>query len=263
MEAVLGNTDTNRLLMNMRILSVFCLAALLLMTSCKPVAKESDEDKEKDSVVNTPLVTRIDTNGVFILIPSYSRVELRCGDMPVKSEKEVVLFAGAAFTGAPLEKEFRHEKIAGDHVSNGIRYKGYKCKRNTGAFVYYAGRWKFCYKDYSAELDSAAKYNGAAFAQEMMIHQGSLVKTTRPDGNVNVFRALCELEGHLCIIESIENVRFGDFKSILKELGVTEAVYIDMGAGWNHAWYRPDENTTVELHPKVHEFCTNWITFVK
>ena len=240
----------------------FVLFVLLMNISCKPVPTISESD-EDDTTSTSPFVERIDTNGVILLIPSFSKVELRCGNIPQVSEKDVILFAEAAYTGAPLEKEFKHIKVAGDHVSNGTRYKGYRCKRNTGAFIYYFGKWKFCYENYSAELDSAAKYNGAAFAQEMMIHENDIKPTARPNGNVNTFRALCELDGKLCVIESEVDMKFGDFKESLKGLGVSEAIYLDMGSGWNYAWYRIDDDTIVGLHPKVHDYCTNWITFYK
>ena len=222
------------------------------------------EDKDSTAVSEkTILVERVDTNGLIILFPSYSNIDLRCGNIPQIHEKDIILFAEAAYTGASLEKEFKHGKIAGDHVSNGARYKGYKCNRNTGAFVYYSGKWKFLYKDYSVELDSAAKYGGAAFTQEMMIHNNDIKTTARPNGNVNTFRALCELDGRLCIIESRNDIRFGKFKSALVDIGVSEAIYLDMGTGWNYSWYRKDDETIVYLHPKVHDYCTNWITFYK
>lgn len=245
---------------------IFILSVCLLTAfSCQRNENKHKTDDGLDSI-HVPykvLVERVDSNGLIILIPSYSTIDLRCGNMPKKLEKKVILFAEAAYTGEPLDKEFKHVKIAGDHVSNGTRFKGYKCCRNTGAFVYYSNKWKFLYKDYSAELDSAAKNGGAAFAQEMMIHQSEIKPTTRKDGNVNTFRALCELDGKLCIIESLHNEKFGDFKESLLETGVSEALYLDMGNGWNYAWYRPDEATIVELHPKVHNYCTNWITFYK
>ena len=236
---------------------------LLMVFSCKPTRRFSERADDADSLASSICVERIDTNGLIILFPAYSTVDLRCGNMPDSSEGKVILFAEAAYTRTPLEREFRHCKIAGDHVSKGIRYNGYRCCRNTGAFVYYGGKWKFMYQDYSAELDSAAKYGGAAFAQEMMIHNSDIKRTVRGDGNINVFRALCELNDRLCIIESLEDIRFGDFKSSLKEIGVSEAIYLDMGVGWNYAWYRVNENTIVELHPKIHGYCTNWITFYK
>ena len=234
--------------------------------SCRQDAKVPSNSEHSDSSYlseSTIHVERIDTNGLVILFPSFSQIDLRCGNLPDSSEEKVVLFAEAAYTRTPLEREFRHCKIAGDHVSKGIRYKGYNCCRNTGAFVYYAGKWKFLYNDYSAEMDSAAKYGGAAFAQEMMIHNSDIKRTARGDRNNNVFRALCELNNRLCVIESLEDIRFGDFKSSLKEIGVSEAIYLDMGFGWNHAWYRANDKSIVELHPKVHDFCTNWITFYR
>ena len=245
----------------MRIVLAY-FSAILLILSCNHQTKTSN-DVTGDSIDISPYVERVDTNGLIILYPEYTNIDLRCGNMPQTSENDIILFAEAAYTGVPLEKEFKHTKIAGDHVSNGTRYKGYKCKRNTGAFIYYSGKWKFCYENYSNELDSAAKYNGAAFAQEMMIHNNDIKPTTRPNGNINTFRALCELNGMLCIIESEANIKFGNFKKSLKELGVSEAIYLDMGSGWNYAWYRIDDATIVRLHPKVHDYCTNWITFYK
>ena len=147
-------------------------------------------------------------------------------------------------------------------VSNGVKYQGYKCTRNTGAFVYYGDGWKFCYKNYAAELDSAAAHHGAAFAQEMLIHDAEIKPTMRSDGNVNIFRTLCKLGGRLCVIEAEKSMKFGDFKSILKRTGVTEALYLDMG-GFSHAFYRPTVDTIVVLHPKNHNFYTNWITFYR
>ena len=242
------------------------LSVCLLTTfSCQRNGNMSKTDDGLDSthVPNKVLVERVDSNGLIILIPSFTTIDLRCGNMPQTLEESVILFAEAAYTGAPLEKEFKHIKIAGDHVSSGIRFKGYKCSRNTGAFVYYSGKWKFLYKDYSAELDSAAQNGGAAFAQEMIIHQSQIKPTTRKDGNVNTFRALCELDGKLCIIESLHDEKFGDFKESLLATGVSEALYLDMGNGWNYAWYRLNETAIVGLHPKVHDYCTNWITFYK
>ena len=103
--------------------------------------------------------------------------------------RDAMAFAGA-FTGTMWDAG--HGNIAGDHVSAGHRYHGYRCKRNTGAFTWTnADGARFHYQNYSAALDKSAKEGGMGFAQEMMIHQGKEVRTTRPLGNVNQFRALC------------------------------------------------------------------------
>ena len=87
-------------------------------------------------------------------------------------------------------------------------------------------------------MNIAADNHGAAFAQEMIIHEGKIVETTRSNSNRNQFRALCQIDNRLCVIESANVLSFGDYKAKLNEIKVQEALYLDMGAGWNHAWYR-------------------------
>ena len=170
-----------------------------------------------------------DSTDIFVAYyPVFERVDLVCGEMPMKTDSSVVFVAEAAFTGEFLDT-FKHTNIAGDHVSGGVRYRGYKCKRNTGAFVFHQGTWKFLYQNYSGELDSAARYGGMGVAQEMMIHEGVEIPHMRKAGNRNQFRALCEKDGRVCVIESCGVVGFGDFIQDLLQYGVKEALYLDMG----------------------------------
>lgn len=207
-------------------------------------------------------VTHIDTLGLKVLYPNFSKVDLVCGTMPDKDDDSVLLVMAAAYTGQRL-KVFKHSNIAGNHVCGGVLYNGYRCTGNTGAFVYYNNAWKFCYKNYASELRNAANNGGAAFAQEMIIYNDTIRETVRPNnGKPNVFRALCEYNGKLCVIESLQIIQFGDFKKKLQIYGVTHAINTDMGSGWNHAWYR-SETGIVELQPYKHPYCTNWVTFYK
>lgn len=208
------------------------------------------------------LVHRTDSAGLIILRPMFSKVDLVCNSMPSPDDTTVILCAEAAFTGE-LSQRFFHANIAGNHACGGTFHQGYLCERNTGAFVYYDNRFEFVYKDYDRHIRTAATRGGCAFAQEMMIHEGALVETTRPDSNRNVFRALCERHGRLCIIESQSTIAFGDFKAALLRANVTEALYLDMGPGWDYAWYRPTPFNTITLHRHSHNFCTNWITFYR
>jgi hypothetical protein len=245
-------------------ISVFFIS-ILLCCGASPQAPVADVDAEENVDVDVEkvenFIERIDTLGLKILHPKFSRIDLVCGTMPQKSDTNVIFVGAAAFTGELL-KEFMHFNIAGNHVSSGELYKGYRCKRNTGAFVYYNGKWKFCYQNYSDEMKIAAKNGGCAFGQEMIIYKGKLVKTIRNDNNKNQFRALCCKDDQLAIIESDSIITFGEFKQQLLSFGISDAIYIDMGAGWNHAWYR-DKDNVIELHPKAHDYCTNWVTFYK
>ena len=238
------------------------LLCIGFLHGCRQGGIKDTGETDADEVQMQSHVERVDTMGLVVLYPDYSTIDFVCGTMPAKKDSSVILFAEAAYTGECL-KEFRHSNIAGDHVSAGVRYKGYRCKRNTGAFVYYDGKWKFCTEPYSSELDAAAKNGGAGFAQELILLNGSAMVTRRKDSNRNQFRALCNHDGRLCIIESSGVVSFGDFRAKLVNYGVSDAIYLDMGGGWNHAWYRADDETIVELHPKTHNYCTNWITFYK
>lgn len=200
-------------------------------------------------------------DGLKVIKPNYTSIDMAFGNESPKNDKSVVTCFGAAFTGDYLE-EFKHSNIASDHAGGGKKYNGYVCKRNTGAFIYDGKNWKFLYKsnNYSTLLASAAKKGGCGFSQEMMIYQGKKVKTTRSKDNENVFRALCERNGELVVIESLASVRFGDFINNLLANGVKHALYLDMGT-WRYGWYRPNATSFEELHMQIHNCHTNWLIF--
>ena len=177
----------------------FFILSIILFMGCnhtnqqyRPESHPSPEPQPLPSHVQ-----RVDTAGLMILYPDFTSIDLVCDTLPSKSDEGVILFAEAAYTGELLDG-FKHLNIAGDHVSSGKRYKGYHCSRNTGAFVYSAGKWQFCGAGYSAAMDQAAQHGGCAFAQELMIHDGTILPTGRADGDKNQFRALCNHGGRLC-----------------------------------------------------------------
>lgn len=190
------------------------------------------------------------------------KMDMVCGEIPSPENDSIVLAFAGAFTGTEFDKG--HSNIAGDHVAGGVRFKGYRCKRNTGAFTWSAKSGpKFFYKDYSYALDKAAKEGGMGFTQEMMIHDGQKIPTTRPLGNKNVFRALClDSDNHLALYESQGIVTFGNFIDALLSQGVKEALYTDMGQGWNYCFYRVNQsdNTPNHLHSTSLSYASNFIT---
>ena len=145
------------------IVSSFILVVLLVLCYSFYDQEEITVKKEKENIV---YVERVDSVGLVILYPQFSTIDLVCDTMPSKDDASVILVAEAAYTGECL-KQFKHSNISGDHVSRGVLYRGYKSRRNTGAFVYYNDAWKFCEQPYRNELDSAAHYGGAGFAQEL------------------------------------------------------------------------------------------------
>lgn len=203
------------------------------------------------------------TPGVIAYYPQFSRIDLVCGTMPAQSEASVVLCCEAAFTSRLLD-EFFHTNIDGDHVSGGKRYEGAVCKDNSGAFTWAGGKWQFVMGDYSAALDEAAAGGGMGFGQAVVVRDGEAIMPLWRSG-VHEYRALCEKDGRLCIVDSRGEVEYEEFVRRLVEYGVTQALYLDMGSGWNHSWWRDDNGDVHEIHPRIEKcrYCTNWITFYK
>ena len=205
-------------------------------------------------------VERDSTSELYVYYPDFTSLGLVCGKMPY-DDSDVVFCAEAAFTHA-IRRKFDHANIDGDHVCDGIRYNGAECKDNTGTFAYYGGRWHFAYPADPALLDSAAADScGMCFGQTMLFYRKAFVMPVRNLMQVTHFRALCELDGRLCIIDSKDTVAFGRFLYLLASCGVENAIYLDMGRGWNHSWYREPDGTLRELFPYSHPYCTNWIVF--
>ncbi len=190
------------------------------------------------------------------------KMDMLCDSIPSPENDSIILTFAGAFTGEITGEG--HINIAGDHVAGGKRFKGYSCKRNTGAFTWSpASGPRFYYQNYSPALDKAAEEGGMGFTQEMMIHEGKAVKTTRPLGNENVFRALClDSDGKLALYESQGTVKFGNFIDALLSQGVKEALYTDMGPGWNYCFYRLQKThaSPQYLHSTPLPFASNFIT---
>lgn len=205
------------------------------------------------------------TANLNVYYPEYTKIDLVCGQMPKVAQKDVEFCCEAAFTGQLLT-EFKHSNIADNHICNGVMKKGYRCKANTGGFVWGKGKWKFMRK-----ADFPAESNGwnMGFCQLLIVKDGN----ARPIGSKmknskNIYRALCEKGGKLCIIESKKRMTYEFFVKCLSEYKVTHALYLDMGVGWNYAWYRDKTGKEVVLFPESkmapsYPFRTNWITFYK
>ncbi|WP_301096195.1 SanA/YdcF family protein [Bacteroides acidifaciens] len=216
-----------------------------------------DADVMSISHINT------DYGDLICLRPDMTRLKMDmvCNKIPSPENDSIILAFAGAFTGTEFDKG--HANVAGDHVAGGKRFNGYRCKRNTGAFTWSPVMGaQFHYKDYSSALDSAANEGGMGFAQEMMIHDGKAIQTTRPLGNRNVFRALClDSNNQLALYESQGVVTFGNFIDALHSQGVKEALYTDMGQGWNYCFYRINQfdKSPECLHSKSLPYASNFI----
>jgi hypothetical protein len=197
--------------------------------------------------------------------PEYSKIDLVCEQMPKNSQKDVEFCCEAAFTGELLN-EFKHSNIADNHICDGVMKKGYRCKANTGGFVWGKGKWMFMRK---ADYPTTANGWNMGFCQLLIIKDGAVRAIgTKMKNYRNIYRALCEKDGKLCIIESKKVMTYEFFVKCLSAYKVTHALYLDMGRGWNYAWYQDKEGKVKEIFPESklatsYKYRTNWITFYK
>lgn len=208
----------------------------------------------------------VDTShGLDIFTPVFSRIDLAVERMPSKDQDDIIFCCEAAFTGACLH-DFKHFNIAGHHVSGGVFYPGYRCGANTGVFTWSPKsgyRFTLCnHKGSEPILKKVAAEGGMGFGQSMIVYDGKANSRPFSSGKSNRYRALCQMQdGRLSIVNSHNVQPFGDFVKSLIDIGVLNAIYCDMGAGWNYSWYRDDEGKAVEIFPTPGAYCTNWITF--
>ena len=238
------------------------LAVLLLQCCCN---RETSNQRTMNTQQNIPVAIDDTTvKGLRVYYPKFTRIDLVCENMPSKQDTNVIFCAEAAFTHELLD-EFAHSNIDGDHVSGGKRYKGAKCYDNSGAFAWFGDTtWEFVHGEYSELLDSVEHAGGMGFGQAIIIYDGESIRPLWREG-VNQYRALCEKDGRLCIVDSHDAVNYEQFVALLEAFAPRHALYMDMGAGWNHSWYRDNEGKAHEIHPVAEKsrYCTNWITFYK
>lgn len=203
-------------------------------------------------------------DSLTVYYPHFSRIDFVTEKMPQKSEKNVIFVCAASFTGQLLD-EFKHSNIAGHHVSSGVFHSGYKCGPYNGVFTWSEkGGWHFynySHKNSEPPLKVVAKEGGMGYCQSLLFHNGKRFKGCIKPERVNRYRALCEIGGKLCVVDCARNMPFGHFLDGLEKLGVTNALYCDMGTGWNYSWYRMNDGSVVELFPTPGKYTTNWLAF--
>lgn len=205
------------------------------------------------------------------------RMDLACGQFPDTTNEQVILCAAAAFTGKCLDY-FEHTNILGQHISNGVLYEGYTEDKDGIPFEerYALFVWKGMdnqgnmleKKFYSIPndeiLEQAVEHAGTAFTQHWVIKHGEVfTPCIQPLDRKEHFRSLCQKDNRFMVIANKEEMPYQDYLDLLVAYGVENALYMDMGAGWNHSFYRDSNNQLHILHPKTHAYPTNWIVIYR
>lgn len=179
---------------------ILLLSCLPVLAACVQGGRRSAPDVSvHPDTAEVRSAVRVDSSfsDLVFYYPRTDSIVLRCFDRPEPlKDPDIVFCCAAAFSGG-LETTASHSRICSAHVSGGRYYPKPRISRYTGAFVSYGGSWAFLYDKgadpaaFEEGFREAALAGGAGFAQEMMIHGGRQVPTTRPPGNTNLFRAMC------------------------------------------------------------------------
>ena len=197
----------------------------------------------------------------LVIFPEYTRIELTCEKRPAKSDGAITWCSGAAFQH-DISLGFTHENIDGDHAILGVFYESPHNKDSFAAFTFAEDKFSFAFDNPSEAIREAADKGGSGFMQFGLIRDGETVMNiSRP--RARCYRTLAELNGNLCVIDSVRMLHFEEFMEELHRLGVTNALYMDMGAGWNYSWYRDALGRVVSLFGLPVPWSHNWIVFRK
>lgn len=213
----------------------------------------------QEQIVATDQTAVYDTGELYVFFPEYSQIEFVCENRPPQSDESITWCSGAAFHHNS-SLSFDQINIEGDHAVQGSFYESPYNNDDFAAFVFSNGQFAFEFDNASQAIRDAANAGGSGFMQIALIANGEIVKQFK-GARPRCYRSLAELNGQVCIIDSMEMMTQNEFVEALHQLGVSNALYMDMGAGWNYSWYRNTLNKVVTLFWLPVPWSHNWIVF--
>ena len=244
------------------------LILIMCAISCTTVVAEVSKNKEQEkyfmSKESSPILDqsykmKVDATLDLIMYDiTDCQLDLACKTMPNVEQEDVILCVAAAFTGKCLD-HFAHNNILGPHISQGVLYEGYEEEGGYAIFASWGNQKCFFELEEQEKLEEVAAAHGMAFTQYWVVKNGEGYNPPRQTIKQEYYRCIAQKAGRTYVIESKEVVKFDFFVKCLVEIGVENALYMDMGKGWNHSFYRDENGDVHTLHPKTHEYCTNWL----
>lgn len=178
--------------------------------------------------------TLIDTLHLRIFIPYNATPELHVGKLDT-ADTDIILAAMAADLrrdNGRIVGAFVH---AGEPLSWGLSKKGY-C-------AIFDGRITIGVAENSPLFEQATEQGGYFFRQYPSVDKGVMVENN-PE-NASFRRALCLLNGKVCIIACTDRVLMNDFSASLVKLGVSDAILLVGGTA--DGWCRADDGKMIRL----------------
>ena len=257
-----------RFLLLLNSVSVFLMLGLSLFILSSQYHNPQTPDRVLSSVAELEQaleesegdVFLLETDDLYIYCADYTGISFVAGDRPSRDEGSILLCVAAAFQSS-YQLDFRHSNIVGWHVSDGHLEQGTPQAR-LGAFTYVDGTARIWNIDSAEEaLREAADRGGCGYQQFIVLSDGQ--RGGHESNEFRCYRVLALLNGRACIIDSRTQMHYNDFIEALEDLGVRDALYCDMGSGWNYSWYRGTDGKAVDIIGMPWPFSHNWLVFTK
>ena len=257
-----------RLLLLLNSISVFLMLALSLFI----LTTQYHNPQTPDRVLSSPAdleqamvdpgtdVLLLETDDLYIYYARYNDISYVAGDRPSRDDESILLCVAAAFQDT-YQLDFHHSNIVGWHTSDGQLERG-KPQSRLGAFTYVDGIPRIWNIDEAEEaVREAASRGGIGYQQFIVLCDGQ--RGGHDSDEFRCFRVLAILNGKACIIDSRTQMHYNEFIQALENLGVRDALYCDMGSGWNYSWYRNGDGKVVDIIGIPWPFSHNWLVFRK
>lgn len=181
--------------------------------------------------------TIVDSLHLKILTPVNAVPEIHMGQIDT-SETDIIFAALAADLGRDNGKIIGAFVYEGEPLSWGLSKRGY-CAIIDGSIALGVA-------DDSPLFERATEQGGYFFRQYPAVDNGVIVENNPK--NASFRRALCQLNGKVCIVVSVDRVRMNDFSTILVNMGVENAIYL-VGST-EDGWYRTEDGKLSRLGKK-------------
>lgn len=247
--------------------AIVCLIGFFIQTTAQ-FHTELQADASGDiSTLNMEEVEKAEncyvfqTDNLYILFPQYKKVDFVFDNRPSMDEDDNLTYFATSSFFRNYELDFHHENIVGDHAHDGAYYEG-ALENGLSAFTFYNNEAHFVLDNPDDAVKLAADNGGSGFEQFMSIYNG--VDQKIHDGDLRCCRVLAELNGRVCMIENIVPTHYDEFIQSLLDIGVKNALYLDMGAKSSYSQYRDNKGNVNNLFgPLPGPYIHSWVVFEK
>lgn len=203
-------------------------------------------------------VLLLETDDLYIYCANYSEISFVAGDRPSRDDESIQLCVAAAFQDK-YQLDFQQSNIVGWHTADGVLERG-KPQDRLGAFTYADGTARIWNIDEAEDaVREAAARGGSGYQQFIVLCGGE--RGGHQSNEFRCYRVLALLNDRACIIDSRTQMHYSEFIQALEDLGIRDALYCDMGSGWNYSWYRNAEGKAVDIIGTPWPFSHNWLVF--